>query len=183
MRSIASLVSLGLVHAGLLFASGQAAAGQFHHCDDGHGGRSYQSLPCSEGQTTVATRRYEDSPPTMPVSGTRRSGSRRPRAEAPAPRTAARTTRREPGQSHQPLAYACHAGGRQWVQIEPCTAPMPRGPRSGRRAAAVRPPAQRALSREEVCLRVRAGTTAAAPGERPARSAYRRNLLRERGRC
>ena len=172
----------GLVVAGLLFASGSVAAGQFHHCDDGRGGRSYQTLPCSRAQTTLATRRYEE--PPAPAAAAARAGRGRSARTGPRPpRAASMATRRTHERAAQPLAYACTAAGRQWVQLEPCAAAAPSRKGTARRAAPGRPPVQRALSRAEVCQRVREGTTAAAPGERLARSAYRRNLLRERGRC
>ena len=172
----------GLVVAGLLFASGSVAAGQFHHCDDGRGGRSYQTLPCSRTQTTLATHRY-DEPPAAAAPVARGGRSRSARTETRPSRAAPAGTRRRHERAAQPLAYACSVAGRQWVQVEPCAAPAPRRRVTDRRTAAASPPVQRALSRTEVCLRVREGTTAAAPGERQARSAYRRNLLRERGRC
>ena len=157
-----------------LLAAGGAQAGVFHRCDDGSGVAIYQNQPCAAGHATLATQRFEEPAPpragagraargkgastSRPARGGRGGSTRAPRSAAPR-------------ESAETAAYACSGTGTQWLQATPCAA-------GGRTRAR-----QQALSRDELCQRIRSGDTGAAPGENTAGGGYRRNLLRARGRC
>jgi hypothetical protein len=163
---------------GCFLLAGGAQAGSFHACDDGSGARSYQTVPCAAGQRTVATRHYEDPVATArPARGSHarvaeaRSAPSRASGQAPAPgprRTA---------------AFACRAGAAEWVQASPCAAPASGASAERGRARSAGAAIQRPLSRTEACRQVREGALRPAPGERAARAAYRRNVLRDRAGC
>lgn len=157
----------------LLLTAGGAQGGVFHRCDDGSGVAIYQNQPCAAGHTTRATQRFDEpaAEPARKPHASRPSGARAGRHGAGRNRRsdAARGTAapRAPREQAEISAYACRAGGAHWLQEGPCTS-------RGR---------AQPLTRDELCRRIRAGDTGAAPGENTAAGGYRRNLLRARGRC
>lgn len=157
--------------------TGTAQAGTVHACDDGSGTRSYQTLPCAPGARTVATIEVETTsaetmterpragtPPTRAGRGASVADERKQRPASPAVRT---------------VAFACRAGGREWIQVGGCEAASIPAARRNRSAPAT---PQRQVDRKEACRTLRREDRGA-PDERAAQAAYRRNLLRERAGC
>lgn len=161
-----------------LLLAGSAQAGSFHACDDGSGARMYQTVPCPAGQRTVATRHYAEAAAT--ASPTRRGGGRAAAAPSAPPRASGQAP---PAGTRGTAGFACRAGAAEWVQASPCSSPAHGASGQRRRATSAGGAIQRPLSRTEACRQVREGALRPAPGERAARAAYRRNVLRDRAGC